>query len=164
MTRMEFNPQDAGDRSSFTLLPEGTYDIEVVDAEERTSQKGNQMIALTLEAKHPDGYPSRIWDYLVSTPAAVFKIKNFCDAAGLTQVFESGRLTVAECQGKRLKAKIFIESGRDGYQDRNAIREYLNGGAQTAPAGIATMPEAVNGAMAGASPEPAAVTEDEIPF
>ncbi len=52
---MEFNPQDAGDRGAFTLLPEGLYDIEVVEAEERTSQKGNQMIALTIEARHPDG-------------------------------------------------------------------------------------------------------------
>ncbi len=159
---MEFNPQDAGDRGAFTLLPEGLYDIEVVEAEERTSQKGNQMIALTIEARHPDGYPSRVWDYLVSTPAAVFKIKQFCDAAGLTSHFESGRLTVQDCHNRRLKAKIMIEAGRDGYQDRNAVREYLPADAVSAPAGIATMPEAVNGTAAPA--EPVAVSEDEIPF
>jgi len=160
---MEFNPQDAGDRAAFTLLPEGIYDIEIVEAEEQTSKKGNQMIVLTVEARHPDGYPSRVWDYLVSTPGAVFKIKNFCDAAGLTGQFESGRLTTQDCQGSRLKAKIFVESGRDGYQDRNAIREYLAADAAVQPAGIATMPDAVNGGEPPAA-QPAVVSEDEIPF
>jgi hypothetical protein len=162
---MEFNPQDAGsDRAAFTLLPEGLYDIDVVEAEERTSQKGNQMIALTLEAKHPDGYPSRVWDYLVSTPAAIFKIKQFCEAASLTSQFESGRLSLQDCQGIRLKAKIYVEAGRDGYQDRNAVREYMpSDGRSTQPAGISTMPETL-AVEAAAVPAPTAVGEDEIPF
>ena len=42
---MEFNPEDGSARGSFQLLPVGDYDIEVIEAEERTSQKGNQMIA-----------------------------------------------------------------------------------------------------------------------
>ena len=50
---MEFNPTDAGDRGGFSLLPEGLYDIEVVEAEERSSKSGNQMIALTIEVRHP---------------------------------------------------------------------------------------------------------------
>lgn len=157
---MEFNPDDAGDRGSFSLLPEGLYDIEVVDAEERTSQKGNQMIALTLEARHPDGYPSRVWDYLVSTPAAVFKIKQFCDAAGLTAEFTAGTLTESHCRGRRLKAKVFVESGRDGYQDRNAVREYV-ATSDIGGGGIATMPEQVQATAAAA---PAAVGDDDIPF
>jgi len=158
---MEFNPTDAGDRSGFSLLPEGLYDIEVVEAEERSSKNGNQMIALTLEVRHPDGYPSRVWDYLVSTPAAVFKIKQFCDAAGLTGEFASGTLTEAHCRNRRLKAKIFVEAGREGYQDRNAIREYLP--TATPSGGIATMPEhAMSGG--GEAPQTTAVTDEEIPF
>jgi len=160
---MEFNPTDAGDRGGFSLLPEGLYDIEVVEAEERSSKSGNQMIALTIEVRHPDGYPSRVWDYLVSTPAAIFKIKQFCDAAGLTSEFAAGTLTQAHCRNRKLKAKIFVESGREGFQDRNAIREYLptaSGG------GIATMPEhAMSGADAPHAAEQAsAVTDEEIPF
>jgi len=160
---MEFNPQDAGDRGSFTLLPEGLYDIEVVEAEERTSQKGNQMIALTIEARHPDGYPSRVWDYLVSTPAALFKVKQFCDAAGLTSAFESGRLAIQDCRGRQLKAKIMVEAGRGGYQDRNSIREYVAADTAAQPAGIATIPETVSIAAQPSAP-PAEVSEDEIPF
>jgi hypothetical protein len=160
---MEFNPTDAGDKGSFSLLPEGLYDIEVVDAEERSSKKGNAMIALTLEVRHPDGYPSRVWDYLVSTPAAVFKIKQFCDAAGLTAEFMAGTLTEAHCRNRKLKAKIFVDGGRDGYQDRNSIKEYVP--TASSPGGIATMPEHAMspGDMDNAVPTPA-VTDEEIPF
>ncbi|MCH2134148.1 MAG: DUF669 domain-containing protein [Phycisphaerales bacterium] len=153
---MDFNPADSGNSSSFELLPEGTYDIEVIDAEERTSQKGNEMIALTLQANHPDGYTVRVWDYLVSVAAATFKIEQFCNAAGLTEQFKAGRLTADNCIGKKLRAKIEIEAGRENYSDRNSIQEYVTGGAS--PKGIATQP-------AGSSEStPKPIAEEEIPF
>ncbi|MEE2908280.1 MAG: DUF669 domain-containing protein [Planctomycetota bacterium] len=152
---MEFNPSDAGNSSGFELLPEGTYDIEVIDAEERTSQKGNEMIALTLQAQHPEGYPVRIWDYLVSVAAATFKIEQFCNAAGLQQKFKAGRLLADDCIGKKIQAKIEIESGRENYSDRNSIREYVATGS-AATAGIATQPAATQ------APKP--IAEEEIPF
>ena len=151
---MEFNPSDAGQSSGFELLPEGTYDIEVIDAEERTSQKGNEMIALTLQAQHPDGYPVRIWDYLVSVAAATFKIEQFCAAAGLQDKFKAGRLLAEDCVGKKVSAKIEIEAGRENYSDRNSIREYVAGGTQAK--GIATQP--------GTQEAPKPIAEEEIPF
>ena len=151
---MEFNPSDAGQSSGYELLPEGTYDIEVIDAEERTSQKGNEMIARTLQAQHPDGYSVRIWDYLVSVAAATFKIEQFCAAAGLQDKFKAGRLLADDCVGKKLSAKIEIESGRDNYSDRNSIREYVTSGSTAK--GIATQP--------GTTETPKPIAEEEIPF
>jgi len=155
---MEFNPGDGTPKSGFDLLPAGEYDIEVIEAEERTSQKGNQMIALTLQAKHPDGYDARVWDYLVSVPAADFKIKMFCEATGLESKFQEGRLTAEECVGRTSRAKITIDEGRDGFSDRNGVAEYLSGsGGQPVARGIETMP-------AGADSQPAPVTDEQIPF
>lgn len=153
---MEFNPTDSSGNSSFELLPDGTYDIEVVEADERTSQKGNEMIALTIQATHPNKeYPVRIWDYLVSVPGAVFKIEQFCSAAGLTDKFKAGRLLSDDCVGKKLRAKIEIEAGRDNYPDRNSIKEYVVSGA-TRPSGISTQP------VETTAPKP--IAEEEIPF
>ncbi len=158
---MEFNPSDGSQRSGFELLPAGEYDIEVIEAEERSSQKGNQMIALTLQAQHPDGYDARVWDYLVSVQAAVFKIKMFCEATGLQKQFERGRLTAEECVGRRAKATVIVEEGRDGFSDRNSIQEYRP---TDAPArGIATNPGDAEASSAMAS-EPMPVTEQDIPF
>jgi len=153
---MEFNPGDGAQRGSFELLPAGEYDVEVIEAEERTSQKGNQMIALTLQARHPDGYDARVWDYLVSTPAAVFKIRMFCDAAGLQKQFDSGRLTAEDCVGATSRAKIVVEDGRDGYSDRNSVAEYMAGPSR--PAGIQTQPQAAD------EPPVPHIEEDQIPF
>ena len=153
---MEFNPTDGAPRSSFELLPAGEYDIEVLEAEERQSQKGNQMIALTLQAKHPDGYDARVWDYLVSVPAAIFKIKMFCEATDLAKQFEGGKLTAEDCVGKRARAKIVVDEGRDGFGDRNSVSDYLVAGATTG-GGISTMPN-----EPAAAPPP--VAEGDIPF
>jgi hypothetical protein len=156
---MEFNPSDGTPKSGFDLLPDGEYDIEVIEAEERTSQKGNQMIALTLQARHPDGYDSRVWDYLVSTAAAVFKIKMFCEATGLESQFQSGRLTAEECVGRKSRARITIEEGREGFSDRNSVAEYV--ASDGSAGGIATMP---SDTPAEATSQPAAVTDEQIPF
>ncbi|MDG2093845.1 MAG: DUF669 domain-containing protein [Phycisphaerales bacterium] len=155
---MEFNPTDSGGKSGFDLLPDGTYDIEVLEAEERTSAKGNEMIALTIQASHPEGYPVRIWDYLVSVSAAVFKIEQFCAAAGLEDKFKAGRLLGDDCVGKKLRAKIEIESGRDNYSDRNSIKEYVASGVSR-PSGISTQP-----AESAAPSTPKPIAEEEIPF
>lgn len=154
---MEFNPEDGSARGSFQLLPVGDYDIEVIEAEERTSQKGNQMIALTLQARHPDGYDARVWDYLVSTPAAVFKIRMFCEAAGLEKQFESGRLTAKDCLGAKTKARIIVEDGRDGFSDRNSVAEYVTR-TDSPSGGIATQPVTTQDAHV---PQ---IGEDQIPF
>jgi hypothetical protein len=161
---MEFNPSDSAPRSGFELLPAGEYDVEVIEAEERTSQKGNQMIALTLQTRHPDGYDSRVWDFLVSVPAAVFKIKMFCEAAGLQKQFEGGRLTAEDCVGGKAVATIIIEDGREGFSDRNSIQEYRTGGG-TAIGGISTQPAATSHATAEVTAStPLPVTEEDIPF
>lgn len=159
---MEFNPEDGASSGGFDLLPEGMYDVKVIEAEERVSQKGNQMIALTLSARHPDGYDCRIWDYLVSTSAAVFKIRMFCHGADLMKQFESGRLKASECIGRTLTAKIGVESGRDGYSDRNTIIDYQPSGA--VPAGISTTGESESTPNQSETPAPIDVSTDEIPF
>lgn len=131
---MEFNPSDAADQPTGPrLLEPGTYELTVREAEERVSSKGNPMIALELE---PDGHAGMvIREYLVATQAAMFKIKQFCEAAGLMEKFNAGRLTEADCRNIRVKAKLTIEEGTDGYPDKNRVDEFLKAG------GIPTMPD-----------------------
>ena len=66
-----------------TTLPDGVYALKVRDAEEQTSAKGNKMIVVFMEATDSEGRVVNLRDYLVSTPRAVFKIEQFCKAAGL---------------------------------------------------------------------------------
>ena len=123
---MDFNPQDANSTGAApTTLPEGVYALKVSDAEEQTSAKGNKMIVVFMEASDAAGRVVKLRDYLVSTPKAVFKIEQFCKAAGLNHQFQSGRLLPDDCKGRTVRARVILETGRDGYPDRNAVDEYL---------------------------------------
>ena len=124
---MDFDPATSTDQPSAPkLLEPGTYQLTVREAEERVSSKGNPMIAIELE---PDGHAgSIIREYLVATPAAMFKVRQFCEAADLVTQFERGRLTEQDCRGRKVRARITVEPGTDGYQDKNRVDEFLKAG------------------------------------
>lgn len=145
---MDFNPADATESTaSLKLLPEGTYELKVQEAEERVSSKGNPMIALELIVS---GHPGiLIREYLVATPAAMFKIKNFCEAAGLMSEYNAGRITENTVRGVRVGARITIEDGTDGYSDKNRVEEFVQPSSGPAAAPVAAH---------------APVPEERIPF
>ncbi len=156
---MDFNPADAVDQPSGPrLLDPGTYELVVREAEERVSSKGNPMIALELEPPEHPGVLIR--EYLVATQAAMFRIRNFCEAAGLMDKFNAGRLTEDDCRNVRVRARVMIEEGGE-YPDKNRVEEYLKLG------GIATSPDDGGGqhAASGAPAGPhQGIDEDDIPF
>ena len=136
---MDFNPADANGVQEASLLPDGEYRLTVVEAEETVSAKGNQMIALTLSGEGQSVRNDRIFEYLVSTRRAVFRIEQFCASAGLEKEFASGHLTADQCKGRIVRAIVNTEKGRDGYGDKNRVAEYLpiSKGISTAPAAAA---------------------------
>lgn len=77
----------------FFLSP-GIHKMEVVEAVERTSKSGNEMIVIELEAENG----VRVRDFLVFTKKAAFKIKQFLEAAGRElKKGDSVTLTDKEC-------------------------------------------------------------------
>lgn len=68
--------------SSFSV-PAGRYALRVIDAEETTSNSGNDMIKLTMRIIKPDGTEGPCtYDYLVMTPGSAWKIDTFLSACG----------------------------------------------------------------------------------
>lgn len=156
---MDFNPQDTNSTGAApTTLPDGVYALKVRDAEEQTSAKGNKMIVVFMEATDSEGRVVNLRDYLVSTPRAVFKIEQFCKAAGLNHQFQSGRLLPDDCKGRTVRARVILEPGRDSYPDRNTVDEYL-----THDAGIETRFEEPSAASSQEAPA-RQVEDNDIPF
>ena len=104
---MQFNAADATERKKFWP---GQYVLEVHEAEERTSSSGNPMIALVVKGESG----LRVRDYLVGSPAATWKIRQFCDAAGLQNQFQSGRLSEEDVLGRRVLANLELEPEQPG--------------------------------------------------
>jgi len=135
---VNFQPKDESELKN--LLPEAIYNFEVLEASDGVSQKGNDMIKLRVGILSDDyeKVVSSIFDYLLESVA--YKLRHFCDAAGLLAKYQAGTLTADDCVGRTGKCKVAIEKDKAGqYADKNIIKDYvcrpakaLQGAAETA--------------------------------
>ena len=108
-----------------TLLEPGDYFFVVKSAEASISSKGNEMITIVLDVSD-ETRNNTVYDYLVGTEKAYWKIRDFCRAVGLAHLLkEGGAITAEDCSGKKGKCKVTIDPGENGYADRNKIEAYL---------------------------------------
>lgn len=106
---MQYNPNDL---KEMPPIKEGRYVFKVANAEEQTSKNGNPMIKLDISVRISDYKSLPIFDYLVSTERALFKIKQFCQSVGLD--FAGGSISVDDVIGKQGEALFMHETGSDG--------------------------------------------------
>jgi hypothetical protein len=105
------------------LLPAGFYEYEIMNAEEKTSQKGNLMLAIKLNVFKGD-LNAHIYDHIVQKYDK--KLKLFCLSAGLKESYKAGILTDIECVGRKGMVKIGIETDPKGeYSDKNKVLYYV---------------------------------------
>ena len=116
---MRFNP--LSEEEVLNLLPEGEYDFVVQAAEDKVSQKGNDMIKLTLGIWDKKGQEHTVFDYL----AMMFKIKHFADATGLESLYQSGGYDASDCLGKSGKCKVLQEEGKGAFPPKNIVKDYI---------------------------------------
>ncbi len=119
---MNFTPKNENELSN--LLPDGEYDFEVIDAQDKKSQKsGADMIMLKIAIWQGDRISCYLFDYLLESVA--FKLRHCCDACGLLDKYQSGSLDATQFIGRTGKAKIIIQKDKTGqYPDKNAIKDY----------------------------------------
>lgn len=125
---MRFTPLTEQEIYTSLLLPEGSYNFEVITAKEKISKSGREMIELQLKLWGIDGKEHVIFDYLLE--AMKFKLIHFCEATGLKEKYGNGNLNATDCEYKTGKVEIIIQSGQtkpDGskYQDKNSVKDYL---------------------------------------
>jgi Protein of unknown function (DUF669) len=105
------------------LLPEGDYDFVVDDAGEKESSNGNPMIELQLLIEH-NGVKARVFDQLVFTKNATWKIDHFRASIGETLIKgQEVTLEAEDCVDRRGCCHLFV----DEYQGRkrNKVHDYL---------------------------------------
>jgi hypothetical protein len=107
-------------------VPEGVYDFVVADANEKLSQSsGNDMIELQLLVKGPDGEEVKIFDNLVFSPKAFWKIDAFRIATGDKLVVgQSVEFNAEDCIDRTGKCHVVVE--RYEGRERNKVREYID--------------------------------------
>ena len=135
---MRYNP-DAAEQ----MLQPGQYAAVVKNATDKVSKSGNDMIELIVTVYGTNGTQVDVFDYLLSTDQWQWKVRHFCESAGID--YAKGELTSDECVDQNVKVNVAIDKGKDGYADKNKIADYL--------------PRATEVAVSAAP-----VKDDDIPF
>lgn len=120
---MRFTPKTEEQLQEENLIPQGTYDFEVVEAKDRVSKSGNDMIELKLCVYDQNGSPRTVFDYLLESMS--YKLKHFCDAVGLAHKYTDGTLADHDCMGKAGKVMIIQQPPQNGYAAKNSVRDYI---------------------------------------
>jgi hypothetical protein len=122
----------------FSLLPEGEYDAVVKISTHRFSQQGNVMADMYLSVFDEAGNSHDVRDFLVFTEKMLWKVKHFCDSAGLEKAYLSEQFNPDMAAQKRVRIKLGIKKGElvpsdklNGkpfgavYPDKNVVQDYL---------------------------------------
>lgn len=105
------------------LIPPGNYDFVVIDATDKISKAGNDMIEVKLRIYMPNGSERIMFDYLLES--LEYKIAHFFQCVDLWKEYESGEVSAHDCVGKSGELKTYIQKGKDGYADKHAVADYL---------------------------------------
>jgi hypothetical protein len=164
--RMKFSPRSAEEIALDSLLPEGVYPFEVLDAIDTLSKAGNEMLKLKLVV-FGDGSSPHVYDYLLEKLA--YKLRHFAETTGLLAEYEAGELTAQHCVNKEGYCKLAIER-QDGYEPRNTVKDYMVKEKAAANDPLAAVPAAAQPAprqrpRPQPAPQPAAAGfDDDVPF
>lgn len=127
---MKFQHKSEQEIIESKLLPKGIYDFNVIEATEKLSKAGNEMIVIKIMVWDKKGKERNITDYLLE--AMEFKLRHFCEVTGLIDKYNNDELTDMDCLNKSGKVLINIKKGKekpDGgfYEDKNSVEDYVKG-------------------------------------
>lgn len=137
---MKYQTQNYEPKQNISI-PAGNYEFIVANAEEKESKAGNPMINLEMLISAPGREtPVKVYDCLVFTDAALFKVEQFCKATGLDDKFkidDNGNTDVDlsdfDCVNRQGTAR-FENDAVSGYlRVRYYINANRNSGYQASP-------------------------------
>lgn len=120
MSYDEWNKLGNKDEYGNHKLIEGEAIYNVVDATEKEFSSGIHYIQLKLEITDSLSHKNFIWDKLIRTEKALWRIKSFCDASGIVYV---SKLDPFDCVGAIGRCEIKMKKGLDG-KERMEIFKY----------------------------------------
>ena len=103
------------------VFPKGEYDAVVIRAAEKRSKKGNDMLEVMLKVFHPSGQTKVVYDYLVNQESMAFKIRHFCESAGLD--YDAGEIDASRVSEASVRVRLAIQD--DEFGKKNVVRDYV---------------------------------------
>ena len=165
----QFNTDEYEERGPIQV-PAGQYPFAVVEAKEAMSKAGNEMINLELQFEVGAEKPMTIYDRLVFTAKALFRIKQFTEATGTESNWADGALDAEDCIGLEGIARIALGDKNDKGKQYMEVDWYAKPGGfaeapTLSPAKQAKLDKARESVSSGSAVAPdLGVLDDDIPF
>lgn len=110
---------------TFTVLPAGDYRFRVLDATEKRSKNGNDMIELKLDVFADNGPQGVVYDNIVFTATAQWKCDQFLKACGML-LAEGEVVNIVANEWIGFEGRVKLRVGKtDKGNDRNEVVAYL---------------------------------------
>ncbi|MGI0012333.1 MAG: hypothetical protein ACREBU_02660 [Nitrososphaera sp.] len=123
---MNYTPKTEEELDKEALLPEGSYDFEVVSTSDRPSKSGNEMIALKLCVFGRDGSSHYVYDYIaLGTNLGERKLRRAAVSCGLLDIYNSGKLTDRDFLNTAGKVFLKQKEGTVEFPPKNIVTEYF---------------------------------------
>lgn len=153
---MRITPKSEKEIAEAGLWAEGTYEFEIVDAEDYVSKtSGREMIKLSVKLHRDDGATMMVDDYLMDGERTAYKIRHFAEAVGMLPAYERGNLDPRDMLNRAGQCKVRIQKDKSGqFPDKNGITDYVKPTGSAAAAPVQRQRQ----------PAPAGDIDDEIPF
>jgi hypothetical protein len=170
--------KDAGETTSYEPLPDGDYELKVIESKAKSTQSGKTMFSITTEVQGGPHAKRRVWDNLTVSPEnpkalAIFFSK--MEALGLPRDYFNSNPSNAQIEQALLGRSFRGSLGKKTYNGNvsNEITKYFRLVADTtagvpvppAPAAApAPAPVAAAAPAPAPAPAPAAPVTSEEPF
>lgn len=106
------------------IVPAGTYDFEIVFAEDAVSKKsGKEMIKLRLKVWDQNGKIRFVNDFLME--AMAFKLRHFYEYTGMIEKYNVGNIQASDCMNRCGQAEIIVKKADDNFPLRNEVKDYI---------------------------------------
>ena len=154
MAQLNFNA-DANMTNSYDLLPKGKYLAMVIYSEIKPNKaRTGDLLKLTFEVIDGAGKGRKVFESInirhenkVAEKIGTEALNSLCLATGVMNLTDSEQL-----HNIPVMIDVVIESGKDGYDDQNRVKNYSSANAGSAPAPARAAAPAAPAPAAGATP------------
>jgi hypothetical protein len=157
--------KEAGDVGSYDPLPDGDYDLKVLEATAKVSQSGKTMFAVKAEVQVGAHAKRLVWDNLVvstDNPTALSIFFRKMNALGLGRDFFASSPSNAQIEqalkGRTFRAQVGSRTWQG--QKKNEIKAYYS---VAAASSVPTAPVAAAAPAPAPAPAPVAAPAAEAP-
>lgn len=118
---MQFN---ANEIREARLPAKGIHRFRVMDAREKRSQNGNDMLNLKLSLSTPRGEVP-YWTRLILMPQMFWQMEHFCDSTGMSNKIEEGCLMAQDCMNAEGYIEIDHKINKDTGEIEAVTKDFL---------------------------------------